>query len=276
MKRNDVYFLFFLLFIFANLSIASATTVTLSWDGVVEALDGKRDYSRYEFEITNLTIGYLGDDYYNATINILFRTCILIKNNTLTNGCPVKKKRISFTVKENTNTFMLDGKPAFFFLYWPNFSTDKSIYTSGIELKPSITKLYIKNESPENYLGWAISLEGGPVKVLRCTGMGILEDLNGSMYCIEEKQKNVSIRMDFKGPYLVDGVIYFHSDPFGIIKNSTPVLVSIFVVKTSENIEFLKKADSISPPSSFKKTIYLGVAGIGLLLGLAVIVRKRG
>jgi hypothetical protein len=272
MKRSTIVYSLFL-FIF-SLSIVSATAIPLSWDGTVEALNGKSDYSHYEFRISNISIENLGN-YYNATISISFNKCILVENETPKNGCPVEDKKISFIIKRNTNTFMLSGKPAFFFLYWPNFSRDKPIYTSGIELKPSPTELYIKNESPENYIGWAVSLEGGPIKALRCTGMGIPKEPNEPMYCVEEKQKNISIRMDFKGQYLVDGIIYLHSDPFGIIKNNTPVLVDIFVTKTPTNIEFLKKAKSISPPSNPKKAIYLGIIGISLLLALAVKVGKR-
>jgi hypothetical protein len=127
-KKISIYFLFLFILTLTDLSIASAETVPLSWDGVVGALNGKSDYSHYEFKITNMSVEYLGDDYYNATINVLFRKCTLVENGTPTKGCPVKKKRISFIVKENTNTFILNEKPAFFFLYWPNFSTDKSVY----------------------------------------------------------------------------------------------------------------------------------------------------
>ena len=213
--------------------------------------------------------------YYIVHENVSFYECVIYRNGTVVEHCPVNGKEVTFIVKKDTNTFMLSNKPVFFFQYWPEFSINDSVYSGGIELKPTPVELYLKNNSPENRMGWAISLQGGPIKVLRCTGWSVSEDFDDSSHCMDEGYKNFSIDMTFKGPYLVSGQIYLPSDPFGIIKNRD-VIMFISVEDTPETREFLASVKSISPPPNSSWRLYLiGAGAVSVLLVLTVKARRR-
>lgn len=254
--------------------ISATSKVPLTWEGQVMALGGKLDSSHYSFRATNMTIEDRGS-YYIVHENVSFYECLIYRNGTVTARCPVKEKEVTFLVKKDTNTFMLANKPVFFFQYWPEFSLNNSVYSSGIELKPIPVELYLKNNSPENRIGWVVTLQSGPIKVLRCTGWSLPENPTDLPRCIDEGYRNFSINMDFRGPYLVDGSIYLPADPFGIIKNQS-VIISISVEDTPEAREFLRNVRSISPPSNSSWHLYLIGAGvIGGVLISALKLRRR-
>lgn len=276
MQRSGVLRVATLLSLFIFLlspQVIATTSVPLRWEGHVIALGGKQDSSHYQFKIENVTIDDRGD-YYIVHETVSFRGCVLYKNGTPVRGCPVETKNVTFEVKRDTNTFMLDGKPAFFFQYWPGFSTNGSVYSSGIELRPHPVDLYLKNESPENHIGWSVSLQGGPIRILRCKGWSLPENTSDVPRCIEETYKNFTIDLTFRGPYLVDGGAYLPADPFGIIKDRA-VVMFINLEDTPETREFLRNAKSISPPSNNSSGFYLLGGGL-VALALVLAVKKRG
>lgn len=265
--------IFLLLFIFLlGSQFATAVSVPLAWEGRIIAAGGKQDSSHYKFRIENMTVDDRGN-YYIVHETVSFYECVLYKNGTPVVGCPVEKKNVTFEVKRDTNTFMLGRKSAFFFQYWPEFSTNGSVYTSGIELKPIPIDLYLKNKSPENHIGWSVSLQGGPIRVLRCKGWSLPENTNDVPRCIEETYENFTIDLTFRGPYLVDGATYLPEDPFGIINGA--IVMTINLKDTPETREFLRNVKSISPPSNTSPAIYLLGGGVIALVLVLVVKRRR-
>jgi len=246
-----------------------AANVPLNWEGHVIALGGKQDSSHYQFKIENMTINDRGN-YYAVHETVSFHECVLYENRTPVKGCPVEERNVTFVVKKDTNTFMLNGKPVFFFQYWPEFSKNRPVYSSGIELDPQPVDLYLKNESPENHIGWSVSLRGGPVKLLRCTGWSLPGGFNDVPRCIREAYENFTIDLTFRGPYLVDGSVYFPEDPFGIIRNRDVIMI-ISLGDTPKTRQILRSVKSISPPSNTPLALYLlGGGAVALALFLAV------
>ncbi len=269
--RATVFFSLFIFLLSSQMTVAARAP--LKWEGHVIALGGKQDSSHYQFKIGNVAIEDRGN-YYIFHETVSFYECVLYKNGTPVKGCPVGEKNVTFAVKKDTNTFMLGGKPAFFFQYWPEFSAKGPVYSGGIELNPQPVDLYLKNESPENHIGWSVSLQGGPIRILRCTGWSLPEGFNDVPQCIGEAYKNFKIDLTFRGPYLVDGDVYLPADPFGIIKNRDVIMI-IGLEDTPETRGFLRSTKSISPPSEPSPIPYV-LGGGALFLALILAVKLRG
>jgi len=273
MSRIAFAFATLLFFTFLSQACSAGVEAPLTWEGSVIALGGKQDSSHYEFRITNMSVEERGG-YYVVRGTVIFTLCELYRNGTVVRGCPVERKTVNFTVKKDTNTFMLSGRPAFFFLYWPEFSANGTFYTSGVELRAIPVLLYTKNFSRKNCLGWGVSLQSKPFRILRCRGWSFPED-DEPMRCIEDRYENFTIDMSFKGPYLVDGSLYFHADPFGVIKGRD-VIMFIDIEKTPEAMEFIKNVKSITPPSYPSWPEYIPYAlGAGVVGIVVAAIRRR-
>jgi len=263
MKRNHCMIMIIMtMIVLGYLSYApyvGATSANISWNGWVMATGNINE--GYSYKITNMTIADNGS-IYTAVLWLSVSRC-----TNLNISCPMTK-RVTFMVKKSTNTFILGGKPAFFAFYWPNYTLSRSFYNLGNELKPSITEVYLNNESKKNYVGKGIDLIGHPRRIETCTGVSPPPNLT----CLETETQNFTPDLIFKGPYPIFVQIYYNSDPFGVIKNRSVTLVEN-VINSPQTKEFLRSVPDVSENSPVK--VYLAIAGAVVLAGLIIWRLKR-
>ncbi len=241
-------------------SYAAVAGAPLAWRGDFVVL-GKIN-AGYTFTLTNLTYEDNGS-IYTAVLWLKITRCV-----NLNLSCP-RTKRVSFVVKKDTNTFILDGKPAFFAFYWAGYTLSRTFYNLGNELKPSRTEIYLHNSSEGNRIGWGVDLEGRPRIIEKCTAFSIPQAngkfLNQSPKCVRAGPRNFTTDIVFKGPYPVTGEVYYSSDPFGIAEDH-PVLINFDVVDSPQAKSFLRSVKDIPGNSPLK--LYLAGLAAAVLLGL--------
>ncbi len=238
-------------------------SVPLSWSGGVTLLGNIN--GGYGFTVQNLTTENNGS-VYTVTMWVRIENCTNINIScSVTNSIT---KKVTFVVKRDTNTFLLNGKPAFFAFYWPNYTLSRSFYNLGNELKPSRTEIYFHNSSKRNSIGWGVDLTGHPRTVEACTGVSPPPNLT----CLETEIQNFTTDLIFKGPYPVSVQIYYNSDPFGIIKDH-PVILTESVISSPQAKEFLRSIPDVSESNPVK--MYLEIAGVIVLAGLIIWRLKR-
>ena len=262
MKHYVLYLIFIItIAMLGHSSYIGATSMNMSWNGWVMAL-GKVNEG-YSYEITNMTIAN-NSSVYTVTMWVKIENCTHV-NFSCTQYA---EKRVTFIVKRDTNTFLLDGKLAFFAFYWPNYTLSRSFYNIGNELKPSITEIYLGNDSKRNYLGKGIDLTGLPRTIEKCTYLSPPPNLT----CLKTGIQNLTSDLTFKGPYPVSVQIYYNSDPFGIIKNH-PVILTESIISSPQAKEFLRSIPDVSESNPVK--VYLEIAGVIFLAGLIIWRLKR-
>ncbi len=262
MKHYLLYVIFIITLITLGYSpYTKATSMNMSWNGWVMAL-GKVNEG-YSYEVTNMTIANNGS-VYTVTMWVKIENCTHV-NFSCTQYA---EKRVTFVVKRDTNTFLLNGKPAFFAFYWPNYTLSRSFYNLGNELKPSRTEIYLHNSSKRNSIGWGVDLTGHPRTVEACTGVSPPPNLT----CLKTGIQNLTSDLTFKGPYPVSVQIYYNSDPFGIIKDH-PVILTESVISSSQAKGFLRSIPNVSESNPVK--VYLEIAGVIFLAGLIIWRLKR-
>ncbi len=258
MKKIAVIML--LLILLSIPSYGAASSVPLQWKGYTTAL-GKVN-AGYRFMINNVTVVDNGTAYKLAFKVTVFK-CI-----NLNVSCPLTKSE-EFLIKKSTNTFLLGNGLAFFPLYWPGYSLSKQFHNLGKELKPSRARIYLHNDSKDNYIGWGIDLTGSQRVIERCSGvsMSYQNDTPNMPKCAMTVPENFSTEMIFKGPYLVLGSVYYTSDPIGIINQSRPVIVSISIVDSPQTRALLKSVKGTPPVNPIERYVVSAlVVGFILLL----------
>jgi len=265
MKRSTALSLIILFLLVQSYAVDAGEPLT--WRGDVVVL-GKIN-AGYTFTLTNLTYEDNGS-VYTAVLWLKIERCV-----NLNLSCPTTE-RISFVVKKDTNTFILDGKPAFFAFYWAGYTLSRTFYNLGNELKPSRTEIYLHNSSEENRIGWGVDLEGRPRVIEKCTAFSIPQTsgkfLNQSPKCARAEPRNFTTDIIFKGPYPVTGEIYYSSDPFGIAENHS-VLINFDVVDSPHARSFLRSVKDVPGNSPLK--LYLVGLATAVLLGLLFWGRRR-